>query len=76
MLQLSEMEKVMKQVKLQIMNGGLVKILAHGTFGEGTSEFTKSLATDLGEIKERHKGHHHVHTHVDSKVSVSVGQRS
>jgi hypothetical protein len=52
------------------MKGGRVKIDAHGTFGEGTSEFTLSLANDLGEIIERHAGKHHVHNEVETKQEV------
>lgn len=58
----------MKQVKLAIGSGGRVKILAHGTFGKGTEKFTMDLAKDLGEIVERHQGHHH--THEDERAEV------
>jgi hypothetical protein len=57
----------MKQIVMKIMKGGQVKILTDSTFGPGTEEFTKKLGEDLGEIKERHQGVHHVsneiHTH-------------
>ena len=62
----------MKQVKLTCMKGGRVKIDAHGTFGEGTSDFTLSLANDLGTIIERHKGHHHIHNEVKQEVKQYV----
>ena len=57
-------------MKLILCRGGRVKIDAHGTFGEGTAEFTLALANDLGEIIERHKGHHHVHNEVEVKQEV------
>lgn len=52
----------MRQVKLVLGKGGRVKILAHGTFGMGTADFTLALAKDLGTIIERHIGYHHTHT--------------
>jgi len=70
----------MKQVKLIFRKGGKCHILAHGTFGEGTSEFTLALANALGEITERHIGYHHSHVNayaeppkqtIDQKVSNS-----
>lgn len=58
----------MKQVKLKFASGGRVRILAEGPNGKGTEQFTESLAKDLGRIVERHKGHHHTHTGVDTHV--------
>lgn len=46
----------MKEIKLIIGRGGKVKILAKGTKGKGSEQFTEKLAKDLGEIEERHKG--------------------
>ena len=51
----------MKQVKLTIGKGGVVKIDAHGQEGAGTAEFTERLANDLGKIEERHICHDHEH---------------
>jgi hypothetical protein len=65
----------MKQVKLTCLKGGRVKIDAHGTFGEGTSEFTMSLANDLGEIIERHKGSWHQHVESLTQNEVRVEQK-
>ena len=66
----------MKQVKVVFGKGGKARILAHGTFGEGTAQFTLDLADKLGEITERHQGHHHTHesVDVDQKVQVKVSR--
>lgn len=53
----------MKQVICRI-KGDKCKIQAEGMQGKGTEAFTEKLAKDLGEIVERHKGHHH-HDHED-----------
>lgn len=58
----------MKQVKLCIGKEGRVRILAEGPLGQGTERFTESLAKELGDIVERHKGHHHTHVEEDGKV--------
>lgn len=63
----------MKQVRLIFKKGRKCLILAHGTFGEGTADFTLDLANALGEITERHEGHHH--THASDEVSQTVQQK-
>lgn len=60
----------MKQVKLIIAKAGRVRILAHGTYGQGTAQFTESLARDLGEIVERHQGTHHTHNEAENKAEI------
>lgn len=51
----------MKQVRLVFGKRGICRILAHGTFGKGTEDFTLNLGKELGTIVERHQGHHHTH---------------
>ena len=55
----------MKEVMILIQKGGKVKIFAEGPHGAGTEEFTQSLAEELGEIEERHKGPHAHQHHAD-----------
>ena len=62
----------MKQVKIICGNGGRVRILAHGTFGLGTAEFTLRLGKALGEIIERHQGTQHVHNETETKGMVET----
>jgi hypothetical protein len=45
-----------KEIKLVIGRGGRTKILAGGVKGQGTADFTESLADELGNTEERHKG--------------------
>lgn len=63
----------MKRVILKFGRGGRVKILAEGQAGNGTEKFTESLAKSLGEIKERHKGWHHVHMETKGHAEVHEG---
>lgn len=63
----------MKQVRLQFGKRGICKILAHGTFGKGTEDFTLSLGREIGTIVERHQGHHH--THEATKTETKVEQK-
>ena len=56
----------MKQIILVFKAGGVCQILAHGSYGEGTEDFTLSLANTLGEITERHEGPHHNHAYDES----------
>ena len=65
----------MKQVKLFFQKGGRVRIDAHGTFGQGTADFTLRLAQDLGEIIERHKGNHSHTTDAFVQGEVRVEQK-
>jgi len=53
----------MKEVKLVILRGGRIKILAEGANGKGTADFTMSLSQDLGFIVERHRGPAYTETH-------------
>jgi hypothetical protein len=52
----------MKQIKLVFGKSGNVKILAPGSAGAGTAEFTEKLAKELGVVEERHKGTNYEHS--------------
>lgn len=62
----------MKEVKL-IFRSGMMEIHADGPKGKGTESFTMDLGQSVGDIVERHRGHHHAHVHVDAtQVQVNV----
>lgn len=58
----------MKEIKINIAKGGRTKILAKGTNGIGTENFTEKLAKELGSIEERHKGGSYEHTQSGQNV--------
>lgn len=58
----------MKEIKLVFGKGGKMKILAGGTKGTGTANFTEKLAKELGQIEERHKGTTHEETQENNQV--------
>ena len=63
----------MKEIKIIIGKGGRTKILAGGASGTGTSEFTKKLADELGDIEERHKGETYLKNEQSQKGQVDQG---
>lgn len=46
----------MKEIKIVFGKGGKVKMLAGGSKGKGTANFTEKLSKELGVTEERHKG--------------------
>jgi hypothetical protein len=50
-----------KQIKLVFGKSGNTKILAPGSAGKGTEQFTEKLAKELGELTERHRGETYNH---------------
>jgi hypothetical protein len=62
----------MKEVIMVFKPGGQVKILAEGIAGKGTAAFTESIAKELGQIEERHKGTEHLQN--PEKRQVQQGQ--